>query len=139
MTAVRTDFRGRELRRARRARIRFPASYRLVEEDGERATRPVESEALDISLLGVMLQTDELEIEGISLLPAMEPDPLTRIDMHLEIGSSEHTVNATGRVVWVRRSASGTSRKYTAGVVFSYLSVEAQQALRTFLDTQPAS
>ncbi len=137
MNAPRTEtVKGRDQRRARRSPVRFPATYRLVREDGEGATRSIDSEALDLSLLGVMLQTDLIEVEGLSLLPAMDPDPLTRIDMHLELGATHPTVSATGRVVWVRRSSTGTRRKYTAGVVFSYLSVDSQQVLRSYLETQ---
>jgi hypothetical protein len=131
---------GAEQRRASRASVRCGASYRLLHDQGagDAATRSVDSEAVNVSLLGAMIQTDELEVEGVSLLPAMEPDPLTRIDVHFDLDGSQG-VDATGRVVWVRRSAAGARRKYTVGVVFSYLSPKSQAALRSFLDSRPAS
>lgn len=132
-------FGGPELRKATRSRVRLPATYRLVKDDGERATRNIDSEAMDISLLGMKLQTDELETEGLSLLPAMEPDNLTRIDLEVDLGQSRHALNATGRVVWVRRSTAGARRKYTAGVVFSYLNADSQTALRAFMDSRQSS
>ncbi len=130
---------GAEQRRAARANVRCGASYRLVRdgEDVEGATRTVPSEAVNLSLLGAMIQTDELEVDGVSLLPPMEPDPLTRIDVQFELdGGAAHGIAATGRVVWVRRSAYGAHRKYTVGVVFSYLSAQSQARLRSYLDGQ---
>ncbi len=131
---------GAEQRRAARASVRCGASYRLVRdgEDASGATRPVPSEAVNLSLLGAMIQTDELEVDGVSLLPPMEPDPLTRIDVQFELdGGAEASIDATGRVVWVRRSAAGARRKYTVGVVFSYLSAQSQARLRSYLDAHP--
>lgn len=129
---------GAEQRRAARANVRCSASYRLVHDGADGATRTVPSEAVNLSLLGAMIQTDELEVDGISLLPPMEPDPLTRIDVQFDLdGGTDPSFDATGRVVWVRRSAAGARRKYTVGVVFSYLSAQSQARLRSYLDDHP--
>ncbi len=133
MSGSRAGSSGSDLRRAVRARLGVPATYRLVHDDG-RATVREEAEAMNVSLLGVMLATDQLETEGISLLPPMEPDPLTRLDIEFALGNGSGTVEATGRAVWVRRSAAGARRRFTIGVVFSYLDAESQARLRSFLD-----
>jgi len=131
---------GTELRRAARASVRCDASYRLVRdgEDATGVTRTVPSQAVNLSLLGAMIQTDELEVDGVSLLPPMEPDPLTRIDVQFDLDGAAPSVDATGRVVWVRRSAAGARHRYTVGVVFSYLSAQSQARLRSYLESQPS-
>ncbi|MFN7956293.1 MAG: PilZ domain-containing protein [bacterium] len=124
---------GAEQRRAVRAPLCVPAVYRLVHDDG-RATAHVDAEAMNVSLLGAMLTTDQLETDGISLLPPMEPEPLTRLDIELALDGAKGAIAATGRVVWVRRSAAGARRRFTIGVVFSYLDAESQTRLRAFLE-----
>lgn len=131
-------YEGVERRRQRRIQVRLPARYRIIGGGGEEATREVRAEALNLSMMGLMLQTDHVETQGLTLLPTHGTDEKRHLELELDLPHRKGVLEATGRVIWVRESKAGDKHKYTAGVLFSYLTEDDQERLRSFIQAQPA-
>lgn len=131
------SYQGVERRRQKRIEVRLPTRYRIIGGAGEKATGEVQAEALNLSMMGLMLQTDHVETQGLSLLPMHGTDAKRHLELELELPGDEGLLTATGRVIWVRESKAGDKHKYTAGVLFSYLGEDDQDRLRDFVQSNP--
>lgn len=129
------SFGGKERRQADRPKVRLRARYRLFDEARQQGTGPVDAEAVDLSLLGLMLRTNEIETDGVALLPRVGSESGPRVELELELDPDRSPLSVTGRVLWLRLSEDGVvDHKYAAGVVFSYMGERDQDALRSYLE-----
>jgi len=130
-------YKGEERRKARRVQVRLPARYKIVGGRGERVSKEIDAEALNLSLMGLMLQTDVVAEDDLSIDPAAQLERQPHIELELDLGEDDSSINATARVIWVRQALKGDKRKYTAGILFSYLNESSQEALRAYIDAHP--
>lgn len=129
-------YQGKERRREKRLVVKLPARYRIVAGEGDRISGEVPGEALNLSLMGLMLQTDQIETDGLTLLPTSGTGQVRHVEVELDLPGAARGCSATGKVIWVRESASGDQLRFTAGVMFTYLGEESQDALRAFIKSQ---
>ncbi|MCA9772915.1 MAG: PilZ domain-containing protein [Myxococcales bacterium] len=126
-------YQGQERRRERRLAVSLPARYRIVAGEGDVVSKEVPGEALNLSLMGLMLQTDQIETDGLTILPTSGTGRVRHVEVELDLPGSGVPCAVTGRIIWVRESAAGDRLRFTAGVMFTYLNEDSQDALRAFI------
>ena len=104
----------------RRKHPRIPVCFG-VWSDKVPARAPLEGEALNLSLRGLLLEADR------------SPDVGTQLDLWCRLPGQHEPLQAVGRVVWEARADGGRRR---SGVEFVSLLGEARSRLRNFLGSE---
>jgi c-di-GMP-binding flagellar brake protein YcgR len=120
------------------SRIDFPlkVSFRVIRGGKRRiSSRAVEAETRDISLGGVFLKTNFLEIDGLHIYHNSNTTFQNLLKLDIDLPFSKGGITVLGKVVWYDLEKRRGKYQYNAGVSFLEIDDKDKKTLKKFLDS----
>ena len=108
----------------------------LTDEEVPGGLKPLNGATRNISLQGICLEVQQVEISGIPLLLGPPGNRAYLLDMEIELGTGEHPLKAKGEVRWYDVARDSVEFMYNVGVLFTEFKGDGEEALKAFLKKQ---
>jgi hypothetical protein len=126
---------GIEQRRFKRTEYPLKVRFRIVKGENKNIfSRFIEGEVRDISLGGIFLQTDFLEVDGLHVYHNSNTIYQNVLDISIELPFGNDSIRVMGKVAWYDLASRRGKYQYDAGISFTEISEKHQKILNKFLD-----
>lgn len=128
-------YRDVEQRKFTRTQYPLMVRYRIIRGgDREKISRTIEGQTKDISLGGMCLQTNVLEINGLHIY--IDPNNIYQnvLQLEIDIPFCDEKIKTLGKVAWYNLSTRRRKYQYDVGIVFLEMSDKGEKNLNRFLD-----
>ncbi len=116
-----------------REKLSLNMKYLVVSgKDEMKISRSMEAKVEDLSLTGLVFQTNTMKVDGLHLSYDESPLLRNRLTMEIEI-PNRRKITAIGEVSWYEKSFVRTDPVYHVGVSFKEMTKDDREVLREYL------
>jgi c-di-GMP-binding flagellar brake protein YcgR len=118
-------------------RIQYPlmVNYRIIGGgDKERISRTIEGQTKDVSLGGMCLQTNILEINGLHIYIDTNNIYQNLLALEIDLPFCDKKIKTVGKVAWYNLSTRRRKYQYDVGIIFLEMSNKDEKNLSRFLN-----
>jgi len=125
-----------EQRKYSRISLPLKVSFRVIKGENRGIfSSAVEAETRDISLGGLFLKTNFLEIDGLHIYHNSNTIFQNLLELDIDLPFSKGRITVLGKVVWYDLEKRRGKYEYNAGVSFLEIDDEDKEILKKFLDS----
>lgn len=124
-------------RKHKRIEARLEAEFAIIAEgiDGYVYSRKIQTKTKNISINGVWLGTNVVQIDELHICSSLSGIDKNRLKLEIQLPSGFKTINPIGEVCWYDLNHENDEYLYNVGVSFVELSKGDREVLKRFITT----